>query len=194
MKSASPYDSFDDPYCYKNSFVLKNRAALRKASALESFELEMTMLRADEPLPGGVFDARHYRAVHRHLFQDVYRWAGRYRTVRTAKDGAAFCYPEHIAGQMESLFLALSVAPFAGGASREDFTSSAAKFLGELNAIHPFRDGNGRAQLSFLFLIGERAGHPLDMAKVRAEPMLAAMVASFHGRFKPLEYEIAKLT
>ena len=83
--SGSDYDAFTDPYCYADSFVLKNRAGLRDAAALEAFELEMTALRAEEPLPAGRFGPAHYRAVHRHLFQDVYRWAGRYRTVRTSK-------------------------------------------------------------------------------------------------------------
>ena len=90
--SGSAYDSFDDPYCYKRSFVLKNKAGLRDPDALEGFELEMSSIRAEEPLPEGKFNPAHYCAVHRHLFQDVYLWAGKYRTVRTAKDGNSFCY------------------------------------------------------------------------------------------------------
>ena len=190
---ASPYDSFEDPYCYKNSFVLKNKAGHRDAGALETLELDMQMIRAAEPLPTGTFDTGHYRAVHRHLFQDVYRWAGRYRTVRIAREGAMFCYPEFIAAQMDALFQAILKAPFVVGASQADFVRDATRFLGDLNAIHPFRDGNGRTQLSFLFLLGERAGHHLDMTRIRAEPMLAAMVKSFQGRLGPLEAEIAML-
>lgn len=190
---ASPYDSFEDPYCYKNSFVLKNKAGHRDAGALETLELDMQMIRAAEPLPAGTFDTRHYRAIHHHLFQDVYRWAGRYRTVRIAKDGAMFCYPEFIAEQMELQFAVLGSSPFVATASRDNFIKAATKFLGDLNAIHPFRDGNGRTQLSFLFLLGTRAGHPLDMTRIRAEPMLAAMVESFQGRLGPLEAEIGLL-
>jgi len=70
------YDAFDDPYCYKGTGTLRNKAGLRDAEALEAFELEMTSLRAEEPLPDGRFGPAHYRAVHRHLFQDVYAWAG----------------------------------------------------------------------------------------------------------------------
>ena len=51
----------------------------------------MSTLRAEEPLPPGKFTPAHYRRVHRHLFQDAYRWAGRYRTVRTGKGGNWFC-------------------------------------------------------------------------------------------------------
>ncbi|HMO77224.1 MAG TPA: Fic family protein [Sphingopyxis sp.] len=190
MRPGSAYDSFADPYCYKGSFVLKNRAGLRDAALLEAFELEMTALRAEEPLPGGRFGSRHYRAIHRHLFQDVYRWAGRYRTVRTAKDGATFCYPEHIAEQMEILFARLISGPLSGGADRAAFVAAAARFIGELNAIHPFREGNGRTQLTFLFLVGERAGHPFDMAAIRPKRMLAAAIGSFYGDLSALEEEI----
>lgn len=191
--SGSAYDSFEDPYCFKGSFVLKNRAGLHDPDALEGFELEMLSIRAEEPLPEGKFDPAHYCAVHRHLFQDVYIWAGKYRTVRTAKDGNSFCYPDHIATQMDGLFEVLNGAAFLPGVPRHTFAEAAAHFLGELNAIHAFREGNGRTQLSYLYLIGLRAGHPLDLTRVQAEPMLDAMIASFHGKFAALEVEIKRL-
>ena len=191
--SGSAYDSFEDPYCYKGSFVLKNRAGLRDPDALEGFELEMSSIRAEEPLPKGKFDPAHYCAVHRHLFQDVYIWAGKYRTVRTAKDGNSFCYPDHIATQMDGLFEGLNDAAFLPGVPRPTFAKAAAHFLGELNAIHAFREGNGRTQLSYLYLIGLKAGHPLDLTRVQAAPMLDAMIASFHGKFAALEVEIKRL-
>jgi cell filamentation protein len=189
----SAYGKFDDPYCYENSGVLKNLAGFRTAAALEAFEVPAVSIRASEPLPSGKFNPAHYRAIHHHLFQDVYAWAGQYRTIRIAKGSSMFCFPEHIAGQMDLLFVTLGQAPFVGGAAAEDFTTAAASFLAELNAIHPFREGNGRTQLSFLFLLGERAGHPLDMARIRPREMLAAMVASFGGRLGLLEEEIGEL-
>jgi cell filamentation protein len=187
------YDVFDDPYCYKGTFVLKNKLGARDPDTLEAFELEMSTLRAEEPLPDGRFDPRHYRAVHRHLFQDVYRWAGKYRTVRTAKDRSVFCYPENIESEMERLFLTLSAEAFAKGSNFDRFVAAAAEFLAELNAIHPFREGNGRTQLSFLYLLGVRAGWSLDMTKVRAGPFMEAMVRSFAGDLEPLRGEIACL-
>lgn len=186
------YEAFEDPYCYANTFVLKNRAGLRDAAELEGFELEMSALRADEPLPEGEFDTAHYRAVHHHLFQDVYDWSGEYRTVRTAKDGNAFCYPEYIAQEMERLFPSLQ-ASVLDASTFEDFAALSAEFLGELNAIHPFREGNGRSQLSFLHLIGLRAGYELDLSRVERETFLPAMIASFDGELQLLTSEIAAL-
>ncbi|HRE43455.1 MAG TPA: Fic family protein [Terricaulis sp.] len=188
----TPYDAFDDPYCYKGTSVLKNKAGIRDQVRLDGFELEMSSLRAKEAPPVGTFDARHYRALHRHLFQDVYSWAGRYRTVRTAKGGNVFCYPEHIDSEMRKLFARLAQAPFVDS-NRGAFVSGAASFLAELNAIHAFREGNGRVQLTFMHLLSVWAGHPLDFAKLHPQRFLKAMIISFGGDIAPLERELKRL-
>jgi len=187
------YDAFDDPYSYGGHGCLKNRLGLRDAEVLQAFELEMSMLRAEEPLPAGRFGPAHYRRVHRHLFQDVYTWAGRYRTVRTAKDGNWFCFPENIDGQMNLLFVRLRDHPFLLGVGAEEFIAAAAEFLAELNAIHPFREGNGRSQLSFLHLVALRAGHPLKLERIKEQTFLPAMIESFAGRLAPLIAELDAL-
>jgi cell filamentation protein len=187
------YEAFEDPYCYPGAFVLKNKAGLRDAAALAAFELEMSSLRAEEPLPKGRFGPAHYCAVHRHLFGDVYTWAGRYRTVRTAKGGSVFCCPEHIDAEMKRLFARLRRAPFTDGATASQFVEAAAAFLAELNAIHPFREGNGRAQLAFMHALSIRAGHPLDMTKLRPRAFLQAMITSFGGELEPLERNLYRL-
>jgi cell filamentation protein len=189
----SGYDTFDDPYCYKRTFVLKNKAGLRDAERLEAFEVEMTSLRALEPRPEGKFEPAHYRAFHRHMFGDVYAWAGRYRTVRTSKGGNVFCYPEHIASQMDKLFAVLQRAPFTGGATSSEFVGAAASFLAELNAIHAFREGNGRVQLSFMHAISIRAGYELDFTQIRHRAFLNAMIRSFEGDLASLKRALRQM-
>ena len=189
----SGYDVSDDPYCYKGTSVLKNRARLRDAKTLEAFELEMMALRSREPLPEGRFAPAHYRSVHHHLFQDVYTWAGKYRTVRTAKGGNWFCYPEHIASNMDQLFKKLELPAFKSGSSEAEFLDAAADFLADLNAIHPFREGNGRSQLAFMHLLSRRAGHPLNLDRVDPKTFMTAMIASFLGDNGPLRTELQKL-
>jgi cell filamentation protein len=68
-----------------------------------------------------------------------------------------------------------------------------AYLLAELNAIHPFREGNGRTQLTFLALLADQAGHSLDLDKLDPEATLAAMIKSFKGNEKPLKAIITKL-
>jgi cell filamentation protein len=109
-------DEIADPYSYRGSACLKNKLGLRDAEILQAFELEMSALRADEPLPAGRFGPTHYCRIHRHLF-------------KTFIDGPADI--EQLPPQREAICFAIS----------------------NLNAIHPFREGNGRSQLAFLHLV-----------------------------------------
>jgi len=187
------YQAAPDPYCYPDSDVLKNKADLRSAETLETFETAMTFARAEEPLPAGRLSARHYRAIHHHLFQDVYDWAGRYRTVRLTKGASTFCYPENIAGEMTRVFTWLKQHDFLRGVTAEQFPPRAAHVLAEINAIHPFREGNGRTQLTFLALLADRAGHPLNLDRLDPDATLDAMIKSFRGDEQPLVTVVAQL-
>jgi cell filamentation protein len=187
------YDAVADPYCYPGTTVLINKLDLRDQAQLEAFEAEITIQRSAEPLPDGALSYTHYRAIHRHLFQDVYAWAGKIRTVRIAKGGNSFCYPENIDSEARKLFSNLRGSDFLRGLSPEAFVQHAAHFLSELNAIHPFREGNGRAQLAFLTLLAENAGHPLSLENMNPDAMLTAMVVSFDGNEIQLRKLIAGL-
>jgi cell filamentation protein len=75
----------------------------------------------------------------------------------------------------------------------DEFAKAAAHFLAQLNAIHPFREGNGRTQLTFLKLIASAAGHSIDFTSLDAPALLAAMIASFHGNEAQLRVQIRSL-
>lgn len=175
------YESQDDRYCYPGTAVLKNRRNLRTQEALDQFELAMTAARSQEPPPHGTFTEQHYQRVHKHLFRDVYTWAGKYREVRISKGDSAFCYPGHIAGQMRKLFAKLGRDNNLSGLPRGEFAANAAAFLSGLNAIHAFRDGNGRTQMAFVIMLAKAAGHPLHLDRLTPDDFLAAMIRSFQG-------------
>lgn len=153
----------------------------------------MTTLRFEEGLPRGRLGYAHYKKIHRHLFQDVYAWAGKIRTVRISKAGSMFCYPEHIDESMQRIFAWLADHEGLGGLPQPRFAEQAAHLLAEINAVHPFREGNGRTQLAFLMLLAERAGHPLDMTRLDPQATLAAMIQSFGGDEEPLAELIRRL-
>ncbi|PIT01589.1 adenosine monophosphate-protein transferase [Bradyrhizobium nitroreducens] len=187
------YDAVDDPYTYENSTVLVNKLDLRDQGQLDDFEAEITSARSTEPLPEGALDFAHYCAVHHHLFQDVYEWAGTPRTVRISKQGSPFCFPEHIGAQATKLFEELKSNRFFEGLPVTEFAAKGAHFLSELNVIHAFREGNGRSQLSFFAMLAEHAGHPLDLERLNPDAMLNAMIASFDGDETDLAQIIADL-
>jgi cell filamentation protein len=188
------YDAIDDPYTYENSTVLVNKLGLRSQAELDAFEAEISSARAEEALPEGTLDFAHYKAIHHHLFQDVYDWAGQIRAVRISKGGNPFCFPENIESQATKLFGDLRAANYLQNLDATTYSGKAAHFLAELNAIHAFREGNGRSQLTFFALLSNYAGHPLDLEKLVPETLLAAMIASFEGQEQELTDVIKALT
>lgn len=183
----------DTIYCYAGTDVLINKLDIKDAAELANFEAEITSQRAQEPIPEGDLDYAHYCALHKHLFQDVYDWAGEPRKIRIGKGGNWFCFPEHIGAEMTKLFSSLKKQNNFAGLTKAEFAKRLAHFLAELNAIHPFREGNGRTQLSFLGLIAEQAGHPLDFERIEPDKILIAIVESFVGDEARLRHAIADL-
>ena len=175
------YDAAIDPYTYENSTVLVDKLDLHDQGELDDFEAEITHARAHEPLPQGKLDFAHFCAIHHHLFQDVFDWAGTPRTVRISKQGSAFCFLEHIGVEATKLFSELKAKKYLEKLPAKEFAENAAHFLAELNPIHTFREGNGRTQLTFFALLADRAGHPLDLEKLDPNAMLHAMIAGFDG-------------
>ena len=106
---------------------------------------------------------------------------GQVRTVRIFKGGNPFCFPENIENQATKLFSELQANGFLQDLDDSAFADQAAHFLAELNAIHVFREGNGRSQLTFFTVLADYAGHPIDLDKLDPAEMLHAMIASFDG-------------
>lgn len=180
------YRSEPDPYCYPGTNILINRLNIRDQSALDAYEAEMSAERAMEPLSAGPLTSDYYLTLHHHLFQDVYEWAGKIRSIRISKGDSAFCYPEYIEHELAKLFEGLAADNELLGLDQRQFAKKSAAFIAELNAIHPFREGNGRTQLSFLVALSERAGHPLNLDQLDPEAILSATVASFSGDSRQL--------
>lgn len=180
------YTAEQDPLCYPGTTVLKNKLDLHSQAELDEFELAVSLTRADEPWPSGTLDYDHYRALHHHLFQDVYEWAGRPRTIRIGKEGNWFCYPEYIAQHMQDIFRELKQTSYLVGLPRNEFAEQAAHVLAEINAVHPFREGNGRTQLALLSILTENAGLSFDDDALDRDRVIQAMVDSFSGDEQPL--------
>jgi len=180
------YSAGPDPLCYPDSDVLINLADIRDQATLDQFEVAMFLLRAQEPWQLGAISVESYLGLHRHLFQDVYSWAGQVRTIRIGKAGNWFCYPEYIPTELARIFHWLASMNDLKGTAREDFAAPAAHLLAELNAVHPFREGNGRTQLAFLSLLADLNGVPFNADRLDPERVISAMIESFGGNESPL--------
>ena len=173
-----------DPYVYPGTNVLRNFREIRDLQLLARFEMDMTTRRLAElehsPKPGK-FNAVHLQAIHRHIFQDVYPWAGEFRTVNIARPGQFyFAFSERIVPCLTNLFDdLLRERNLADTASSDEFCNRSAHYMGELNAIHPFRDGNGRTQREFIRQLALKNGYTLNWAGVTRAAMGEASARSF---------------
>lgn len=120
-------------------------------------------------MPRGDFDLKHLCAIHRHLFQDLYDWAGKIRTVEISKGGSQFQFRQYIDTGMADVHRRLVAVNFLRGLDRHHFSVGAAAIIGDINYVHPFREGNGRTQLLYLQQLAEDAGHRLDLTRI--EPL-----------------------
>lgn len=186
----------DDPYVFPGTDVLRNMRDIRDGAELEQIEASLTYLRslqlASQPIPGD-YDLPHLQAFHRYLFGDLYEWAGELRTVVLAKTDL-FCLPEHIESYGAEIFGKLAEEHQLSGLDQETFIDRLAHYLGDVNALHPFRDGNGRAQRAFFAQLASDAGYRLDWELVDPQRNTAASVAAIQGDESPLRELLAEIT
>lgn len=173
-----------DPYVYPGTNVLRNLLDIQAPQRLASFEMDMTTQRlielAVEPIMAGRLDAAHLRAIHGYIFQDVYDWAGQFRTVNIARSGQYyFAFWDRIEPALHDTLSKLNRERQLAGLERGAFCARAGYFLGEINAVHPFRDGNGRTQREFIRQLAVRNGFRLNWSRVTRDQMSAASMASF---------------
>lgn len=172
-----------DPYAYPGTNVLRNLRNIRDLDQLSRFEMDMSTRRLAElsQQPGiGQWDTIHLQRIHRHIFQDVYVWAGELRTVNIARAGQFyFAFVDQILPSLSRLFRQLHAEHYLRGADSSAFCARVAYYMGEINAIHPFRDGNGRAQREFMRQLALRNGYGLNWAKISRQQMYDASKTSF---------------
>ena len=171
----------DDPYTYSGTNTLRNRLGITDDALLTQAGRQLTLARGAQ-VPRLAFDnsAEGYRALHKHLFQDIYDWAGEDRTVAIDKEGLSFAAPPYIARELEKLFADMVSRDGLRGFSSDDFFDRLGSHINELNALHPFRDGNGLTMRHHAAIIGRDAGHPIRIASIDKAMW---MEASRHGFF-----------
>lgn len=184
----------DRVYCYPNSNVLKNRLNIQNLDVLCNTERKLTALRLIElltkPVPGN-FDLKHLQAIHYHIFQDIYEWAGKLRTVNIEK-GNMFCNVLFIESQAEEIFSKLKRDYYLNSMPYDDFVKKLAYYFSELNALHPFREGNGRSRREFIRLLALKNGYVISFRNISEEEMLMASEQSFLCNYEPMEHLFQK--
>jgi cell filamentation protein len=185
-----------DPYVYPGTDVLCNLLDLRDAAELAERDAALSAIRIAQLerrfIPGD-FDLTHLQATHRYIFGDIYSWAGELRTVRITKGGDLFALPEHIGPYLTRLLADLARENRLQGLGFEPFAERLTHYYAEINAVHPFREGNGRAQRAFLGQIAKAAAHPIAWVHLDAERNVFAARESHRGNNSPLREMLGDL-
>jgi len=174
------YD-WDANYCYPKSNVLINKLNIKDTASLFVAEREITAFKIakakDEPIKGN-FDLEHLQKINRFIFEDIYTWAGKLRTVDIAK-GNQFCLSNHLETYAAGVFNELLKENYLINHSFDIVLQRLAYYLSEINVLHPFREGNGRTQRLFIEYLGSVAGVEVDFSGVSDCEMIVASANSF---------------
>jgi cell filamentation protein len=177
-----------DPYLDLQTGVLRNRLGITDRAELARVEASLTASRIyDLQLSrlSGRYDLAHLQAFHRYIFHDVYDWAGELRTVSIGK-GAVFCLPQHLVSAASEVFAWLARDRHLRGLGRAEFVDRLTALLADVNALHPFREGNGRTQRAFLAQLARDAGYRIRWAAMDPEANIVASRAAHRGDNAPL--------
>lgn len=184
--------------------VLRNKLGLTGYTESFNAERQLTRVRVVElaarpELVARTFDVAHWKAIHRQIFQDVYEWAGEFRTVNISKaelvdgpDGKLkqqfnpFAGEGGLEGYAEAVLDHVRAADMFAGRDRAGVVDGLADSLMWMNRLHPFREGNGRTQRVMAEHIADHAGYLLDWYRISSEEQNQVMAQSYHDNLEPL--------
>ena len=127
--------------------ALRNKLGITGPFALSRVAMDSTVLRLAElqatPLRGG-FDSAHLQAIHHHIYQDLYDWAGELRSIDAGNVPAA-----QVEKSLNSVLDRLSSENHLKGLTAEEWAGGASAYLYDLGTIQPFLAGNEVALQEF---------------------------------------------
>lgn len=167
------------PYTYPDSSVLINQRNIRDAATLETLERKITLLALSEMTDRviGDFDVVHLKRIHYVLFHHLYAWAGQFRLIDIGKDQTLFCRAAFLDGEAERIAQWIRQRHYLQAVHAEPFAQQAGELMTHLNMLHPFREGNGRAQREFVRQLARFQGFTLDYRRMDVERYMAASTA-----------------
>lgn len=179
--SRDKYGTGQDPYCYPNSDILINSLNIHDEALLEEAERDISSVCANQiefSLPP--YDLNYFCALHKALFGDLYPWAGELRQIDISKGSTRFCSYQRIEIEVQKLFSAIDYGNTLVELSRDDLIIAIAELYADMNVVHPFREGNGRAQRVLFEHMIINCGYDIDWSIVGADEWLEANIKGYY--------------
>ncbi|WP_375618809.1 type II toxin-antitoxin system protein adenylyltransferase VbhT [Bartonella sp. AC134YNZD] len=184
-----------DPYTDAETGVMYNRFGIKDEATLKYVESTLAYAKSLElkrtPIRGR-FDLNHMKDIHKKLFGDVYEWAGEIRSIDITKGGCLFAYHHQIESYAPKITQQLAKEQYLRGLDADKFSQRAGYYMGEINALHPFREGNGRTQREFIGQLACEAGYNIDWDGITREEMTKASIEALYGTSELLSELIRK--
>lgn len=168
-------------YCYQNSNTLINKLEIKDQATLQKYEARITaakLLALRQKGITGTFDKNHFINIHKYIFEDIYPFAGKFRTENIAKGYFRFAEWEYIEEELDKLLLKLKNENYLKEKSKEELAKALSYYMSELNVLHPFREGNGRTIREFIRQLALKNDYILNLKKVEPQEMLNASIKS----------------
>ena len=170
--------------CYEGTTCLINKFGIQDDKQLSLIEGQITFAKGSElernPMNGN-FDFEHYRAIHKYLFDELYEWAGKIRTVDMSKKGTNFAKANEIEKLADACFSRLKSENYFKRQEFDEFVNNIVDFYCVTNMLHPFREGNGRTQRIFISQLIRYAGYDIDFSKINTDDLMSATIHAANG-------------
>ena len=175
------YENRHSIYCYPDTDILINRLDLKDNAILQKYEAKITaakLLALRQKGIIGEFDSKHIKDIHKFLFEDIYPFAGNFRTENIGKGVFRFAEWQYIESELDNLLKKLKEENYLANYSQEMLAEKLAYYISELNVLHPFREGNGRTIREFIRELALKNGYILNLKKVDPKDFFGASVKS----------------
>ena len=177
-------------YCYPGTNVLKNKLGIKDDNSLTNAEREITSIKMlilyNDPISTD-YSFNTLCNIHKTIFEDIYEWAGQIRHGDFfSKGNSIFCRGQFITENANRIIDNLQKEKFLKGYRKTEFIEKIAYYMGEVNALHPFRDGNGRSSREYFRQLSLNANFILDFSKTKKEKLLSADIEAFNGKYESL--------
>lgn len=175
------YENRHSIYCYPKSNVLINKLEIKDIDLLQKYEAKITAAKLLSLRQKGIignFDIQHVKDIHFYLFEDIYPFAGKFRTENIGKGVFRFAEWQYIEPELTKLLKKLEAENYLSNLNKNNMAQRLAYYMAELNVLHPFREGNGRTIREFIRELALKNNYILNLMNVDPAHFLDASIKS----------------
>ncbi|MBF0381448.1 MAG: Fic family protein [Magnetococcales bacterium] len=175
-----------DIYLYSDGQTLKNKLGILDPEVLKDAEDKLATIKHEGALQialcANEISLDTYKAIHKHLLYDLYPWAGKIRTCDLAKQATLFCKPSFIESQAKEIFQKLQDEKYHVDLQITEYAEKLAILYGDVNMLHPFREGNGRTQKILFQGVAAKSGRSIYWERISTNEHIEAVIDEQKGK------------